>query len=164
MKPLRATLVAFVLAGSTAGAAPALADSLVVRSGVAPGDHGGSGFSRNHHGMFGPGIGRGHHGFGKFGHHGRFRHHRTFWPGAFLGYGGDFFFSRDSDFFAPWSGPRTEPAYGRVAYDYDRGYPYDHYDDGDRGGERYAPPPRCDTEWAWDARERRDVPIRVCRR
>src|SRR3546814_11839789 len=109
-----------------------------------------------------------HHRFGRFGRFGGFG---PFWPGGFgIGYGGgvaDIYGGyRDSDFFAPYSGPRAANGNGRVAYDYDRGYPSDHYR-GDGGGERSgyaARQPRCPIEWGWDSGDSRDGPLRVCRR
>lgn len=82
-----------------------------------------------------------------------------------LGYGGDAYYggARDSDFFAPSSETGTMTRNGRVAYDYDRAYPYDHYR-GDAAAQPEArTPPRCTTEMGWDSAEGRDVAIRVCR-
>lgn len=81
-----------------------------------------------------------------------------------LGYGGDYYGgARDSHFFAPYSEAGTRAGNGRVAYDYDRAYPYDHYRGDEGAGPERRAPPRCTTEWGWDSAEGRDVPIRVCR-
>ncbi|MGS1015448.1 hypothetical protein [Allosphingosinicella humi] len=109
------------------------------------------------HDMHSPWFGRGGFGMGFFGFDGL--------GFGGLGYGGDAYYggARDSDFFAPYSEAGTITDNGRVAYDYDRAYPYDHYR-GEEGvdAERRAPP-RCTIEWGWDSAEDRDVPIRVCR-
>lgn len=47
-------------------------------------------------------------------------------------------------------------------YDYDRGYPYDHYDDGGTGERSYARPTRCRTEWVPDGHGE-EVPVNICR-
>ena len=97
--------------------------------------------------------------------HGDFRGRgRGSWFGFGLGDGGAYVPDRRSGFFDARSGPRTWSVRGRVAYDYDRGYPYDHYDGQYADDARAAPPPRCETQFGWDARERRDVPVRICRR
>ncbi|HEV2747628.1 MAG TPA: hypothetical protein VGW34_10060 [Allosphingosinicella sp.] len=87
-------------------------------------------------------------------HHGLFRKRGFFGRdrlgGGYAGFGG-------------W-GVGVTLANGPVLYDYDRGYPYDHFNYGERGEPDYAPRrPRCDTEWTWDARAREEVPVRVCR-
>jgi len=77
--------------------------------------------------------------------------------------------TRDSDFFAPYSGPRVRAGRGRVAYGYDRGYPYDHFDN--PGADRRVAQsrtasiasPRCDIVHTWDSNLKQQVPIRVCR-
>lgn len=85
-----------------------------------------------------------------------------------LGYAGDAYYNgsygaRDSGFFAPSSETGTMTRNGRVAYDYDRAYPYDHYR-GDAAAQPEArTAPRCITEMGWDSAEGRDVAIRVCR-
>jgi hypothetical protein len=64
-----------------------------------------------------------------------------------------------------------EPAVrnGKVLYDYDRGYPYDHYSGGPRIHTSEAPHEyearsrECVTEWTHDRRTRQQVPVRVCR-
>lgn len=159
------------------------------RGGFGHGGFGRSGFGRSGFGQewtsrggFGHGGFR-HSRFGRewtsrghgFKHHLGGRHHgfgQSFWPGDYgvgfgIGYGGYVTGGyRDSDYFIPYSGPRAAARYGRVVYDYDRGYPYDYYSDDGPGGASVAAAtraPRCTVEWGWDARERRDVPIRVCR-
>jgi len=75
--------------------------------------------------------------------------------------------ARDDGFFA---GPaHAEASNGGAYYDYDRGYPYDWYNDGYeplRGGpERLAaagPRVRCEISWVADAKGARS-PVRVCR-
>jgi len=69
--------------------------------------------------------------------------------------------SRHIGFFA--EGGEAAVANGRAYYDYDRGYPYDHYAF-EEAEEDVVPPPRehwCSTQWVRDGRER--VPVRVCR-
>ncbi len=60
-------------------------------------------------------------------------------------------------------------SHGRPVYDYDRGYPFEHYSDGGRSawsegaGNRYARTRDCSTETTRDRRTGRQVDIRVCR-
>jgi hypothetical protein len=70
---------------------------------------------------------------------------------------------RDSDFF--WGGGFATRRGDYAYYDYDRGYPYDHYRNGDEGygGDMAAAAPRCRVEWPRDARNNQ-VPVRICTR
>lgn len=57
---------------------------------------------------------------------------------------------------------------GRGGYDYDRGYPYDHYEDRSARTElpieEAAPREvRCDTEWTRDDASGDKVPVTICR-
>ena len=98
------------------------------------------------------------------------RQHRKLRNHGLLGYGGyayDSFGyysvsrSRHIGFFA--QGGESGVANGRGQFDYDRGYPYDHYAYGEAGDEvAYAAREHwCSTQWVRDGRER--VPVRVCR-
>lgn len=53
-----------------------------------------------------------------------------------------------------------------VDYDYDRGYPYDHYSGRPEREVAYGRASReayCETEWTRDRRSGQQVPVRVCR-
>lgn len=134
---------------------------------------------RQHHHVRRPDFGRpgfDRHDFRRhFGH----RHHHGFdrFPGqrgsglglgfglyGFGGYWSDYDAYRDSDFFMAYTGPRTDVVDGRVVYDYDRAYPYDHYGEPRGAGDGYAVrAPRCTVTWTRDEQARRDVPVRICR-
>jgi hypothetical protein len=90
------------------------------------------------------------------------RRFRTF---GYYGYGGvgALIDNRESGFFD--GAGDVEAVNGSARYDYDRGYPYDHFNERrgaamERRSERAT---RCDTVIAWDGGERREVPVRVCR-
>lgn len=58
---------------------------------------------------------------------------------------------------------------GEAVYHYDRNYPYDHYDydrygsyGADWRGYDRSAPARCRVEQVWSAREREQVPVRIC--
>ena len=83
------------------------------------------------------------------------------------GYGTGFIGDLDPDrgYFAT-GGQAPEVANGRVRYDYDRDYPYDHYRKGTERNGSYdtaSREPNCETEWTLDRRSRQQVPVRVCR-
>ena len=69
--------------------------------------------------------------------------------------------SRHIGFFA--QGGEVGVANGRGQFDYDRGYPYDHYAYSEAGEDAVFAPREhwCSTQWVRDGRER--VPVRVCR-
>ena len=86
---------------------------------------------------------------------------------GFGGYGIGFGVELDPDlgYFAT-GGEAPAVANGRVAYDYDRGYPYDYYRGGPAGHGGYetaSREPYCETEWTKDRRSGQQVPVRVCR-
>lgn len=79
-----------------------------------------------------------------------------------IGYGRDL--DRDRGYFA--RGGEASAANGRVRYDYDRGYPYDHYREGPERNDGYesaSREPFCEMEWTRDRRSGQQVPVRVCR-
>ena len=79
-----------------------------------------------------------------------------------IGFGG--YLDPDRGYFAT-GGEASTAANGRVDYDYDRGYPYDHYRGPARHGayETASREPYCETEWTRDRRSGQQVSVRVCR-
>jgi len=83
--------------------------------------------------------------------------------GLYLGYGG--WPEGRRGYFAD-AGEVLGVSGGRVDYDYDRGYPYDHYSRGSEPAyaERSEPRMRsCVTQWTAARRSGGRVPVRVCR-
>jgi hypothetical protein len=83
--------------------------------------------------------------------------------GLYLGQGG--IVARHGGYFAE-GGEALGVSGGRVDYDYDRGYPYDHYrGSGDRSFADREPPRMrgCETTWTEHRGSGTRVPVRVCR-
>ena len=91
------------------------------------------------------------------------RRHWFGYGGYGIGFGGDF--DPDRGYFA--SGAEAPAvANGHARYDYDRGYPYDHYRGSPERNGSYETGSRetiCETEWTRDRRSGQQVPVRVCR-
>lgn len=82
--------------------------------------------------------------------------------GSGIGYG--YLPSRDSGFAS--GGERSRSRDGYVAYDYDRGYPYDHYRPRERRESAYQSAQRersCEVEWVRGGQSGQRVPVKVCR-
>lgn len=73
---------------------------------------------------------------------------------------------RDYGYFSGPGAAGAEASGGKAHYDYDRGYPYDHYDAGEEAdgeGVAYAESVRrCRLQWTTDRRTRAKVQVRIC--
>ena len=70
----------------------------------------------------------------------------------------------DRGYFAT-GGEAIQVGSGHVDYDYDRGYPYDHYRPGEQETAYDMPgrPSYCETRWTRDGQSKDRVPVRICR-
>jgi hypothetical protein len=98
----------------------------------------------------------------------RHRNRHGWWGGGYL-YGGAGYdgwgYGRDQGYFSQ-SGERPLASNGQAYFDYDRGYPYDHYSEGRRDDEERSAArvgQSCEMEWTRDLADGDLVPVRVCR-